>query len=202
MKLLSVLSLLSVFTGTEAKVTMGKSCLPFEVQTDFDLNRYKGRWYELYRDKEFPSEFLGTCGTATYTIRDDGYIDVVNRGWYWWWFFSYYDAVGLANCPDDDARCTVSFNPFNKDPTKLKEFRNYNVLTTDYENHSIIYTCNEIYGGTAKQEWVWLLSRENTMDGDTLALLMKKLHDVAPDFEFDKQMVYGRHLEEDNCFYK
>ena len=44
-----------------------------------DLARYAGQWYEIAR---LPNRFEKNCVssvTATYTLRDDGKIDVVNR---------------------------------------------------------------------------------------------------------------------------
>jgi len=44
-----------------------------------DLNRYTGTWYEIAR---FPNSFERglKCATATYTLRDDGRISVLNKG--------------------------------------------------------------------------------------------------------------------------
>jgi apolipoprotein D and lipocalin family protein len=43
-----------------------------------DLGRYLGTWYDI---ASFPQSFQEGCtgSTATYTVRDDGEIDVVNR---------------------------------------------------------------------------------------------------------------------------
>ncbi len=44
-----------------------------------DLGRYAGRWYEIAR---LPNRFEKKCAdsvTATYTLRTDGKIEVVNR---------------------------------------------------------------------------------------------------------------------------
>jgi hypothetical protein len=44
-----------------------------------DLSRYAGRWYEIAR---LPNRFEKKCAdsvTATYTLRSDGKVDVVNR---------------------------------------------------------------------------------------------------------------------------
>ena len=49
-----------------------------EVVSDVDINRYMGTWYEIAR---YPNRFQKDClsSTATYSLRDDGKIDVVNR---------------------------------------------------------------------------------------------------------------------------
>jgi len=50
-----------------------------EVVSAVDLSRYAGRWYEIAR---LPNRFEKKCAnsvTATYTLRSDGKVDVVNR---------------------------------------------------------------------------------------------------------------------------
>jgi len=50
------------------------------VISDFDLERYLGRWYEIARlDHKFERGLSNV--TATYSLRDDGGVHVVNRGY-------------------------------------------------------------------------------------------------------------------------
>lgn len=52
---------------------------PLPVVSAVDFNRYAGRWYEIAR---LPNRFENKCAadvTATYTVRADGQIDVVNE---------------------------------------------------------------------------------------------------------------------------
>jgi apolipoprotein D and lipocalin family protein len=52
---------------------------PLETVPSVDLNRYAGRWYEIAR---FPNRFQKSCAgdvSATYTLRGDGRIRVVNE---------------------------------------------------------------------------------------------------------------------------
>jgi apolipoprotein D and lipocalin family protein len=50
------------------------------VVTNFELDRYVGRWYELARiDNRFERGM--THVTATYSKRDDGRMGVLNKGW-------------------------------------------------------------------------------------------------------------------------
>ena len=45
-----------------------------------DLNRFMGRWYEIARyDHRFEKEM--THVSATYSLREDGKIEVLNEGW-------------------------------------------------------------------------------------------------------------------------
>lgn len=82
-----------------------------EVKTvlSVDLNKYAGKWYEIAK---IPNKFQRNCisgATATYKLREDGDIDVINRcteddG-------EIDDAEGLAQIVDtvSNAKLTVSF---------------------------------------------------------------------------------------------
>lgn len=85
---------------------------PPAVVKSVDLKRYAGTWYEIAR---FPNRFQNQCAgevIATYTLRPDGRIDVVNRcrkrdG-------TIEDAAGIARLAGDDAsgaRLKVRFAP-------------------------------------------------------------------------------------------
>jgi apolipoprotein D and lipocalin family protein len=52
---------------------------PLVTVGDVDLPRYAGQWYEIAK---YPNRFQRQClsdTTATYTLREDGNVDVVNR---------------------------------------------------------------------------------------------------------------------------
>jgi apolipoprotein D and lipocalin family protein len=52
---------------------------PLDVVPSVDLNRYAGKWYEIAR---LPNRFQRDCAgntTATYTLRPDGKITVLNE---------------------------------------------------------------------------------------------------------------------------
>ena len=51
------------------------------VVSTVDLNRYQGVWYEIARLPNFFERKL-KCISATYTLRDDGRITVLNKGNY------------------------------------------------------------------------------------------------------------------------
>lgn len=72
---------LEVFVMTSAcgtTTTERLNLLPLQTVAKVDLSRYAGTWYEI---ASFPHRFQEGCtGTiATYTLRDDGEIGVVNR---------------------------------------------------------------------------------------------------------------------------
>jgi len=65
-----VLLLLSACSGS----------LPVQPVENFELNRYLGKWYEIARLDHFFEKGLGQV-TANYSLRKDGGIRVVNRGY-------------------------------------------------------------------------------------------------------------------------
>jgi apolipoprotein D and lipocalin family protein len=64
--------------GCASTTTEGLHLPVLETVPHVDLDRYLGTWYEL---ASFPQSFQRGCTvtTATYVLRDDGQIDVVNR---------------------------------------------------------------------------------------------------------------------------
>ncbi len=73
MKIIGLLPLIIVLGFAEAAAQQK----PLEVVRRVDLNRYLGTWYEI---ATIPQRFQKDCVgvTATYTLRDDGKIDVLN----------------------------------------------------------------------------------------------------------------------------
>jgi len=111
----------------------------------FDANRYLGTWYEVARlDHRFERGL--TKVTATYTARDDGGIDVLNRG------FdatkgAWSEARGRARFvgPRDVGQLEVSFfGPF---------YGGYNVVDLDPD-----YTLALVAGPS--RSYLWILARE------------------------------------------
>jgi apolipoprotein D and lipocalin family protein len=71
--------LVGSMTGGCAKTTTERLNLPpLQTVSKVDLSRYTGTWFEI---ASYPQSFQEGCTgtTATYTLRDDGEIGVVNR---------------------------------------------------------------------------------------------------------------------------
>lgn len=72
------LLLLSISPAQAAGQAAGAAA-PLATIASLDLKRYMGTWYEIAK---FPNEFQKKCvgdTTATYGLREDGRVDVVNR---------------------------------------------------------------------------------------------------------------------------
>ena len=77
-KILFVATLLSAAPVALLGVGARESLPPLEVVPQVDLSRYMGTWYEIAR---FPHRFQEGCVAtkATYALREDGKVDVLNE---------------------------------------------------------------------------------------------------------------------------
>lgn len=120
--------------------------------TDFELDRYLAQWFEIARlDHSFERGL--DCVTATYSLRDDGGVRVINRG-YNLEEQEWDEAEGRAYFIDDESvgRLKVSFfGPF---------YGGYNVLELDEE-----YQWALVAG--PNRDYLWILSRTAEMDSAT-----------------------------------
>ncbi|KAM9844797.1 apolipoprotein Da, duplicate 2 [Aulostomus maculatus] len=158
MKAVQVLSLtlLSVLAASAQLVTSGKCPKP-SVQANFDATRYIGKWYGIMK---LPTVFqTGECSTAVYSLKSPGVIGVLNSelqddG-------TITSVVGSAKVKDpaEPAKLEVSF--FESSPPGP-----YWVLSSDYEGHSLVYSCTEF--GLFHREFAWILSREPTLSEETV----------------------------------
>lgn len=132
-----------------------------------DINSYKGTWYEVARFEHF---FEKGCKnvTATYNLRDDEKIDVINR------CTNIEDnkkkeATGIAYATDDtNSKLKVSFfRPFYGDYWIIDVDKDYKVALV----------------GSPSREYLWILSRTKTIDEKTKGNLLIK----AAAFGFDSK---------------
>lgn len=122
--------------------------------TGFELDRYLGKWYEIARlDHSFERGLSQV--TAEYSLRDDGAVSVINRG------FSESDqkwdeAEGKAYFVNSDSEGYLKvsfFGPF---------YGSYVVFDLDHENYQYAF----ISGPDTK--YLWLLSRTPSVDAEVI----------------------------------
>jgi len=131
-----------------------------EAVHDFELQRYLGKWYEIARlDHSFERDLISV--TADYTLRQEGGIRVVNRG-----FNSrsgeWEQAEGRAYFVDqpDIGRLKVSFfGPF---------YSGYNIIALDKQNYRYAMVCGP------NRSYLWILARQRTLDEQTLNRLLEQ----------------------------
>lgn len=155
----TIMSILMLF------VPAGCSSIPSGVEAvrDFDAGRYQGKWYEIARlDHSFERGLSNV--SATYTLRKDGGIDVLNRG-YDKSSGKWKEVKGRAYFVKGKTvgRLKVTFFwPF---------YGGYNVISLDHENYSYAMVC----GPT--RSYLWILAREKTLRKSIIDKLVKAAED-------------------------
>lgn len=142
----------------------------------FELDRYLGTWYEIARlDHRFERGLSEI--QAEYSLRDDGGVRVINRG-YDGKAGEWKSAEGKAyfTGEPDVGRLKVSFfGPF---------YGAYNIVELDKQD----YRYSLVVGPDTS--YMWILSREPTLDDATLARLLAKAEKLG--FAVD-ELIYPEH---------
>ncbi len=162
-----------------------KSCpnlSTFRDQKTFELDKYTGKWYEFGRANSIPFQ-KGDCDVAEYSANLDGTVKVINseivNG-------KSNTANGKANTTSDPFRLQVAFS----ETFIGKLFKgDYQVLLTDYESFSIVYSCTDLF--FARTQFYWILSRTPEMSQEkrtTILNYIKEKLDITEDkFRFTNQ---------------
>lgn len=134
---------------------------------NFEIERYLGTWYELARfDHSFERGLVGV--TATYTLRDDGMIKVLNQGYKNSLHGELSQANGKAKIPNMNC------------PSKLKVsffwffYADYYVLELDKDYQWAIV-------GSNSNNYLWILSRKPIVDDSLFNLLVQKAQNLGYD---------------------
>lgn len=150
--LLLCLGLSACMSGVEA----GKA--DHSVVPSLDLNRFMGKWYEIARyDHRFERGM--TQVTATYTLLENGGIQVLNEGW------------KEGECKQVKGRAKL---PDAAEPGKLKVsfflwfYADYYVLDIDDDYRYVLV-------GSSSDDYLWLMSRERTMPEPVLREWLDKI---------------------------
>jgi len=148
---------------------------------NFKLEKYLGKWYEIARlDHSFERGL--TQVTADYSLRDDGGIRVLNRG-YSIKEKSWKEAEGkayFAKGPDQGFLKVSFFGPF---------YGSYIVFELDHENYQYSLVCGP------DKSYLWILARGPKMKKDIKNILIEKAaalgfdtpnlifvdHDISPE---------------------
>jgi apolipoprotein D and lipocalin family protein len=143
---------------------------------NFRLEKYLGKWYEIARlDHSFERGL--TRVTATYSLRDDGGVRVLNRG-YSEKEKTWKEAEGKAyfvQRPDQGYLKVSFFGPF---------YGSYIVFELDHENYQY-----SLVSGPDKS-YLWILARDPVMRDDLKQILLAKAATLGFDTSkliFDKQ---------------
>lgn len=161
------LALLSSCTGSPDGVS---------VVTGFEIDRYLGTWYEIARlDHKFERGLSAV--TANYSLRADGGVRVVNRG-YSDESGEWDDAIGKAYFvgASDVGQLKVSFfGPF---------YGGYNIVELDHSGYQYSLVAGP------DRDYLWILSRTPQMAPNILDSLVNRARELG--FATD-DLIFVRH---------
>ena len=125
---------------------------------NFKLNKYLGTWYEIARlPNRFEKDLVGV--TATYKMRNDGKVAVINQGYKNNLDGKLKKATGKARIPDPaKAKLEVSFFWIFYSDYYIMELD-----TVDYQ-YALV--------GSSSDNYLWILSRTPQMEEEIYTRLM------------------------------
>lgn len=133
------------------------------VQT-FDVARFMGKWYEIARyDHRFEEGMIRV--SATYTLLDDGRIEVLNSGYK---DGKYKEIKGKAKQPNPVAPGKLKVSFF------LWFYSDYYVLILDPEYRYVVI-------GSSSDKYLWIMSRQPDLAEDVIRNLLDQLHERGYD---------------------
>lgn len=134
-----------------------------------DLQKYSGLWYEIAR---FPNRFEKglVCVTAHYEVKENGKVEVVNKGHLSKDIKRVKTAKGVAWVPDD------------KFPGQLK-VRFFWPFAGKYYIIALDENYNYVLVGDPARKYLWVLSRTRILSEDIYSRLLK----IAKDNGFNTQ---------------
>lgn len=139
-----------------------KSMVNTETVKTFEIEKFLGEWYEIARyPHSFEKDLVGV--TATYSMREDGKIKVLNQGYKNSLKGELKQAEGKAKIPNKN------------DPSKLKVsffwffYADYLVMELDEENYQWAII------GSSSPNYLWILSRTPQIDMETYKELLQKI---------------------------
>ena len=155
----------------------------------FDAARYMGTWYEIQRSQGavFQPDFINCVEaqykdldteTASFTVLNSSQVIPAPRTY----------LEGSATCSGTpNGQCFVTFydEPFTGP--------NYKIMDTDYDTYALVYACepDEI-------AYLWILSREPTLDQDIIDSLNAQAAERLPNYDFSKVKLT---IQGDECTY-
>ncbi|XP_046579212.1 purpurin-like [Haliotis rubra] len=141
------------------------SCIP--TQSGFDSARLEGLWYAIGMNRFWvhslpkSTQISSTTDvTVRYKILKDGHLEIKTSAALFGVVCTSNMATGRQGDDSHPGRFTVTFN---SQIGRLLGDRAYWILTTDYVNYLVVYSCWKILGDGScniHDTYVWVLSRE------------------------------------------
>ncbi len=166
MKTTCLIPLLFLLTGAGCQNKQQEN-MDLSTVKQLDLERYMGTWYEIARyDHSFERGLTGV--TATYHLRPDGKITVINEGYKNSLNGKLKKAKGRAKQPNPD------------EPGKLKVafflffFADYFILELDEDYQWALI-------GSSSDNYLWILSRQPYLEKETREMILQKARERGYD---------------------
>lgn len=167
----SILALSAILVSACTGLPKGTSAV-----SGFELDRYLGTWYEIARlDHRFERGLSNV--SASYTLRDDGGVRVLNKG-YNRDKAEWSEAIGKAYFvgSTEVGRLKVSFfGPF---------YGGYNILELDFDNYEYALVAGP------NRSYLWILARSPDLSADIVQTLVEKARSL--DFPVD-ELIFVSH---------
>jgi apolipoprotein D and lipocalin family protein len=146
---------------------MERGAAPVEVVPAVDLDRYAGLWYEIAR---LPNRFQDDCAccvTATYTLREDGRLTVVN---------ACRTADGKAKSAEGEAKLAREDGPTSELKVRFApRFLSFlGFVWGDYWILDLAQDYSHALVGSPDRKYLWVLSREPTLEEGTYTGILEK----------------------------
>ena len=90
--------------------------------------------------------------------------------------------MGTAVVSDDGPASLVV--AFGDDIPTSDQIANYNVISTDYDNYAIVYSCEDQYKGLFHAEYFWVLARKPELSSDAMVDIIGTITDELPSYDF------------------
>ena len=152
-----ILIVYSLFLLVACK-SQNTTTMDYSTVNELDINRYLGTWYEIARfDHSFERNLVGV--TATYSMRDEGKLKVLNQGFKESLNGSLSSATGKAKLTDEPGKLKVSFFWIF--------YADYFVLELDEDYQWALI-------GSSNDKYLWILSRTPKLEDEVLVYILKK----------------------------
>lgn len=163
MLMLSLVLLVAAYAYSSNRKDIDRSTV-----TNVNLKDFMGRWYEIARlDHRFERGM--TDVTATYTLLDNGKIEVVNRGFR---DGKPTEAIGKAKTTDIPGQLRVSFF--------WEFYSDYNILAMGKDGEWVLI-------GSKSPKYLWILARTQHLENSTLNYVIKLAQ--ARGYDTDKLII-------------
>jgi apolipoprotein D and lipocalin family protein len=162
---LALFSSVCLVTGTI--LASQKRDAPLPAVDDVDLSRYQGKWFEIAR---LPTRFERACAadvSAEYSLREDGNIRVVN------------------SCKETDGQVKIAKGIAKlRNPKGPKSQLKVSFFWPFYGDYWILHLDRQYRWalvGTPDRHYLWILSREPELAGETYTRLLTKARTLGFD---------------------